>query len=187
MERLEAVAWVFPDDDAQTNTAFCAVECCLSFWAKPAPSLVCESWEVIHLIMADINHGSWGCWPLYASGGAVHILLPSLGRPSLLLSTVDKGICNLQPEYLELFVLLASWRYSSHPLFMAISAICQKRHRYHWWDFAVVRYKATIMPASQLLPCGLLTPKEAGSPPLAAMMFSDQADETMKDSLNQIM
>lgn len=33
-------------------------------------------------------------------------LLPSLGRPFLLLSTVDKGICNFQPEFLELFVLL---------------------------------------------------------------------------------
>ena len=106
MERLEGVAWVFPGDDAQPNTTFWAVDCCLSFWAKPAPSLVCESWEVIHLIMADINYGFWGCWPLHASGGAVHILLPCLGRPSLLLSTVDKGICNLQPEFLELFVLL---------------------------------------------------------------------------------
>lgn len=64
MEHLEAVARVFPSDDAQTNTIFCAVDCCLSLWAKPALSLVCESWEVIHLIMADITHGSWGCWPL---------------------------------------------------------------------------------------------------------------------------
>lgn len=106
MEHLEAVVWVFPGDDAQTNTTFCAVDCLSVFWAKPAPSLVCESWEVIHLIIADINHGSWGCWLLYASGVAVHILLPSFRWPPLLLSTGKKGICNLQPGCLELFVLL---------------------------------------------------------------------------------
>lgn len=40
-------------------------------------------------------------------------------------------------------VLLASRQYSSHPLLMAISAFCQKRHRFHQWDFAAAWYKAT--------------------------------------------
>lgn len=117
VEYLEAVEWAFPSDDAQTNTTFLTVDCCLSIWAKPAPSLVNKNWEVIHLIIADISHRSWGCWSLDASGGTVHILL-SLGWPSLLLPTVDKCIGNLQPECLELFVLL-------HTKAFGISAIQQ--------------------------------------------------------------
>lgn len=163
MECLKAVAGIFPSDDAQTNTTFCAVDCCLYFWAKSEPSLVCESWEVINLIMADINQGSWGlvgCWTLYASSEAVHILLTCLGGLSLLLSTMDKGICNLQPEFLELFVLL-------HTNDFGIAAMQQPSivdgcinhlpKEAQVPPVVGVRYKATMMSEGQLLPCGHCT------------------------------
>ena len=58
VEMFEAVAWTFSSDDAEADTTFFTGDSRLSVRAEPAPSLVSENWEVIHLVIADIGHGS---------------------------------------------------------------------------------------------------------------------------------
>lgn len=67
METQKAVAGGFASDDTKMNPTFWPGDDGLSICTELAPSLFSDQWEMIHAVIVDVIHWSWGIGLLGAS------------------------------------------------------------------------------------------------------------------------